>query len=187
MRGTNGWLATTMLILGLLLAPRAHAAGRNDLTVDAVLQELRLAQSQLQAIERETSRKRVDANAVRTGLRDVSARLDRLEKQLRRMRRVEPPAPVPMDDASFAALRRSVDRVPFTADKLGILSTAAATQFFVVPQVLTLLDEVAGSTARLDALRILWPRVLDRQNSFLIYDSFRFSDDRSRARAILER
>ena len=188
MREKNGWLAGIVLLLGLMVASPAQAAGRGPATVDDVLQELRLVQAQVDALEREASRKKVNGSAVRSGLHDVGERLDRLEKQLRRMRRVEPPPPpMPMDDRSFEMLRRSVDRAPFVSDKLAVLSSAAGTQLFVVPQVLTLLAEIHPSSARLDALQILWPRVLDRQNSFLIYDSFRFSADKRRARAILER
>lgn len=188
MRKTNGWMAVVLLLVGLTFAGPAKAAGRGPATVDDLLQQLRILQAQVDSLEREAQGKKIDRRAMQAGLRDVDDRLERMEDQLRRLRRVEPvPAPMPMDDASFAALRRSVDRARFTSDKMNVIGAAASSQLFVVRQVLALLDEVEPSSAKLDALQILWPRVLDRQNSFLIYDSFPFSGDRQRARIILER
>lgn len=188
MRNIGSWLAGMVLVIGVVLAGPAHAGGRGNDALDDLLREVRQIQAQVDELEREASRKKGgNDKKLRSGLHDVGERLEDLEKRMRQLRRAEyaAPVPVPMDQGAFAALRRSVDRAPFTTDKLAILSTASRTQVFVVPQVMELLEEIGPSSAKLDALQMLWPRVLDRQNSFLIYDSFRFSGDRQRARAIL--
>ena len=177
-----------LLRLGCLaLALPAQARGRDDMNTASLLAESRALQKDLREVERDARGKRVEGREIREGLQRMSSRLDHLERSLGRVHRVQPPLPLPMDDASFRGLRHAVERAPFGRDRLAVISTAASTNLFLVPQVLSLTSALGHSEERIAALQILWPRVLDRQNAHLLYDVSPFPSDRRRVAEILSR
>ena len=63
--------------------------------------------------------------------------------------------------------------------------SAAASQYFLVPQVLKLLSRFTFSGDRLAAMRVLWPRVLDRENAYQLYGAFSFYNEKDELRKII--
>ncbi|WP_373046878.1 DUF4476 domain-containing protein [Vulgatibacter sp.] len=185
------WVAAVLLAFGLFTAAPAQARGRGPDEIEQLLRELRALQQEVRAIDRDVSRRRIDRDRVQSRLHHVDDRLQHMERQVRRLRRIgppaapQPPALLPMDDASFASLHRTVDRIPFGSDKLAVVASAVGMNFFVVPQVLALLDEFPHSSDKVEALRILWPKVLDRQNGHQIFAAFPFSSDRQQVAHII--
>ena len=96
-----------------------------------------------------------------------------------------PPPPPIVDDDTFDSLIEAVDDQAFSQDKLRVLDDAAASRWFRVDQVARLLDQLAFSEDKLHALQTLAHRIVDRQNTFKLYNSFVFANDKARARKIL--
>ncbi|AKU90857.1 DUF4476 domain-containing protein [Vulgatibacter incomptus] len=189
-------LCLSAFVLFLLAATPAVAARPVTLVqVDQqeLIDELRALQSQVKALKSRTNHGRKDQE-MRSGLDSVNARLERLEKSIRSSRPLPPPdrrpshvavSPIPMDPPSFTALRRSVANGRFSSEKLFVLETAARSNFFEVEQVRVLLGDFFVSGDRLDALRVLWPSVLDRANGYRLIDSFTFESEKRTAQQIL--
>jgi len=157
-----------------------------------LLDELRELQSQVQALQSQANRGR-EKKELRRGLDSLSARLARLERTIRSSRPVvdrHPPlvvvGPTPMAPASFAALHKSVSTASFASDKLLVVRTALRDNWVAVAQARTLMAEFRMSSEKVEALRLLWPRVVDRENGFRFYEDFTFPSDKSAARAIID-
>jgi Domain of unknown function (DUF4476) len=98
-----------------------------------------------------------------------------------------PPAPVyqPIAEGKLQKLMGSMSREPFAEDKMNVLEEVAGTQYFLVGQVQQVLNQFQFSQDRLKAVRVLWSRVLDRDNGFQLYNSFQFSNDKAELKRIL--
>jgi hypothetical protein len=98
-----------------------------------------------------------------------------------------PPAPVvyPITEDQLQNLTKAIGREAFSDGKLRVLEAAAQQQYFLVPQVLKLLQRFTFSGDRLAAMRVLWPRVLDRENAYQLYGAFNFSSEKDELRKII--
>jgi Domain of unknown function (DUF4476) len=102
---------------------------------------------------------------------------------------VSPPPPrhPAMEDAAFGALVASVRDKSFSDAQVTVIEHAATRNYFSVAQVQTLIDLVALSAARLRALELCAPRIVDAENVLTVVDAFAFSADKAQARQILRR
>jgi hypothetical protein len=98
-----------------------------------------------------------------------------------------PPPPVvqPIADGRLRRLTEAMAREAFSREKLTVLREAAAHDNFLIGQTRGLLEQFTFSNDRLEAVRILWPRVLDRNNSFQLYEAFVHSSDKQKLRQII--
>jgi hypothetical protein len=97
------------------------------------------------------------------------------------------PAPVyqPIAERELQRIMNAMSREPFGDDKMNVLEGAAGNNYFTVNQVLQVLPQFQFSKDRLEAVRVLWTRVLDRQNSFQLYNAFQFSNDKAELKRII--
>ncbi|HYO72158.1 MAG TPA: DUF4476 domain-containing protein [Archangium sp.] len=97
------------------------------------------------------------------------------------------PVPVyqPIAEGKLQKLMGTMSREPFADDKMNVLEEAAGSQYFLVGQVQQVLNQFQHSDDRLKAVRVLWSRVLDRDNGFQLYNSFQFSNDKAELKRIL--
>lgn len=98
-----------------------------------------------------------------------------------------PPAPVvqPIPDGRLQQLAAAMANQAFPREKLTVLRDGIGHHRFLVGQLRPLLEQFSFADDRLEAVRILWPRVLDRDNGFQLYEAFPFSSDKQKLRAIL--
>jgi hypothetical protein len=98
-----------------------------------------------------------------------------------------PPAPVyqPIGDGRLQKLMNVMSREPFAEDKMNVLEDAANEHYFTVSQVQQVLPQFQFAKDKLQAVRVLWSRVLDRQNGFQLYGSFQFSKDKAELKKII--
>ena len=98
-----------------------------------------------------------------------------------------PPQPVvyPVTEDQLQNLSKAVARESFGDGKLRVLEAAAGSQYFLVPQVLKLLQRFTFAEDRLNAMRVLWPRVLDRENAYQLYGAFTFANEKDELRKII--
>ena len=100
---------------------------------------------------------------------------------------VDPTPQVPvMGAAQFQALQAELDAAFGDDDRLAVLRLRAPYYLFTAVQIRGLLKKMWFSEGRLEALRILAPRLADPQNASLVYAAFPFSADRRQAQQILE-
>ena len=95
------------------------------------------------------------------------------------------PVVYPMQDAAFQKLVKAVREQSFSRERLRVLSEAASTQWFLVAQARKLLEQFDFSQDKLSAVRVLNPRILDRDNLYQLYGSFEFSNDKAELQKIL--
>jgi len=96
-----------------------------------------------------------------------------------------PPAYSPIADGQLRRILDAVARESFAANKMRILEESARGNYFLVGQVQQLLPQFAFSADRLNAVRMLWSRVLDRQNGYQLNSSFSFSKDKEELQRII--
>ncbi len=92
-----------------------------------------------------------------------------------------------MPPDAFARLLATVKAQDFEEGRLGVVRSAAGTNGFIAAQVVRLLGTFTFGAAKLKALRLLAPQILDPHNGFLILNAFTFSADKAQARKILAR
>lgn len=96
-----------------------------------------------------------------------------------------PPAYQPIAEGKLRNVMGAMSREPFAEDKMNVLEEAVGTNYFLVSQVQQVLNQFQFSQDRLKAVRVLWSRVLDRDNGFQLYNSFQFSNDKAELKRIL--
>jgi hypothetical protein len=98
-----------------------------------------------------------------------------------------PPQPqvYPISENQLQGLIQAINRESFGDGKLRVLQSAAPTQYFLVPQVMKLLQRFSFGEDKLNAVRVLWPRVLDRENAYQLYQAFSFPSEKEQLRQII--
>jgi hypothetical protein len=91
----------------------------------------------------------------------------------------------PIAEDQLQNLIRAIGKEPFGDGKLRVLGLAAPSQHFLVPQVLRILQKFSFGEDKLNAVRVLWPRVLDRQNAYQLEQAFTHSSDKEKLRRIV--
>jgi hypothetical protein len=96
--------------------------------------------------------------------------------------RKEPPKPQPMSPDAFNALVSAINNESFESNKLGVVSSAAQGNNFLTSQIATVMDLFSFSDGKVTSAVTMWARVLDPQNSFVLYDKLTFSSDKDKLR-----
>jgi hypothetical protein len=90
-----------------------------------------------------------------------------------------------INDATLRNLIAAIDRESFANDRMRVLGQAVPTAYFTVAQTQQLLGRFDFPRDRLEAMRMLKPRVLDTNNFFQLYASFDFASDKAELKRIL--
>ena len=98
-----------------------------------------------------------------------------------------PPRPVIalLDERGADELTHAVRQQPFDDGRLSVLQLGVRGVCITSHQAEELVEELTFSRPRIDALRTLAPRIVDRANAFKIVDAFTFESDQRAARALL--
>lgn len=92
------------------------------------------------------------------------------------------PAPYAMADRDFRALTAQIGRAPFADDKLGLVKTAAQTNYFTVAQVVAMMQLASFDDTRVEIAVACAPRVIDGDRWFEVYGALSFSSSRDALR-----
>ena len=103
----------------------------------------------------------------------------RPKKEMRDERR-----PKAMLDKDFMMMCEVVDEASFTERKIGVIKVACISSYFTSEQCAKLLSMISFDTAKLEALRVLSPRVLNI-NAREIQGQFSFSSNKEEAMKIM--
>lgn len=91
-----------------------------------------------------------------------------------------------MSMGDFAILVKDLDQEPFSDNRLSLLRIAASSHFFLVEQVEALLECFAFEDDRVEAVRILYPQILDDEKAFRLFNKFAFSTSKKEVAKILQ-
>ena len=92
--------------------------------------------------------------------------------------------PRAMLDKDFKMMCEVVDEASFTERKIGVIKVACISSYFTSEQCAKLLSMISFDTAKLEALRVLRPRVLNI-NAKEIQKQFSFSSNKEEAMEIM--
>lgn len=93
--------------------------------------------------------------------------------------------PVAIGNTEFTELLTAIDKESFQDDKLSVIQLSANYNYFLVEQVIEILDKMTYSTGKTKALEIIYPNVIDVENSHLIINHFTYSSDKEKAKQII--
>jgi hypothetical protein len=113
---------------------------------------------------------------------------DSARDELRKLERQFPAdagaAPTACPDVELEEILARLRKASFDDGRAKTLESAATERGFTCAQVVQLVKTFSFGDGQVNAVRILNPRIVDRQNFFKIYDAFTFDSDKDRVRAI---
>ncbi len=95
--------------------------------------------------------------------------------------------PFPISEQEFNQLIESIKNESFEDDQLSIVELSARYNYFTVSQVIRVIKEFSYSNGQLKALELLYPKVVDPENSHQIINAFTYSSDKEKAKEIINR
>jgi len=101
---------------------------------------------------------------------------------------MKPPVfePIVMSNDDFRDLMHAVKKEAFETNQLNILEVAAAYGYFSVEQLINLTEQFAFSSGKLGAVKLVYPKVADKYNSYKLIDAFTFLSDKEEVRRIIK-
>lgn len=93
-----------------------------------------------------------------------------------------PAAKAAMDPGAFNQLVGAVRSASFDEDKVGVIKHAAGTNWFSSQQVAQLIAIISFDDDRIEGAVACWSRIVDPQNSFVIFKVLSFDDSREKLR-----
>lgn len=93
--------------------------------------------------------------------------------------------PLPISNHDFTGLIESIKSEGFDSDKIGIITIASDYHYFLVEQVLELVDLFVMSDSKIEVVKITYPNVIDKNNSHRIISAFTFSSDKEEVKKII--
>lgn len=109
--------------------------------------------------------------------------IDELDKQ--QTVEVAPPL-VAIPESDYNQLVNSINNESFEENKIAVLQSSAKYNYFSVEQIMGLMDLSTFSSWKLKALEITYPFVVDGYNSFKIINALTFSEDKQKAKSIID-
>jgi hypothetical protein len=88
----------------------------------------------------------------------------------------------PMSDQQFQRFLAAVDGATYASDQLGLVQQQASVSWFTAAQVGAIMDQFSYSTDKIEAAVTMWPRIVDPQNGYLVYQHLAYSSDRETLR-----
>ncbi len=82
---------------------------------------------------------------------------------------------IPMDMNSFRALKMSISHASFESTRMDIARQVLAQQYATSAQLREVLQLFTFESSKVELAKFVFPRVVDRQNIFTIYDVFTFN------------
>jgi hypothetical protein len=79
-----------------------------------------------------------------------------------------------MDNNTFSSFFSAVKAAPFKSDKMDLIETAAQTSAFTTKQCKRLVDLNTFDDDKIEMIQLLYPRIVDKQNFFILLESLSF-------------
>jgi hypothetical protein len=92
-----------------------------------------------------------------------------------------------MKEVPFQLLKNSIRNEPFSSDRMNIIKAASQQNNFNVHQVLEIVELLNYSSERTEAVSILYPWIIDKDNSILLISAMKFTSEKNEVIKIMER
>ncbi|MES2642989.1 MAG: DUF4476 domain-containing protein [Myxococcota bacterium] len=102
---------------------------------------------------------------------------------------VRPPEPVRpsvMNDRDFTGFVAAVKGEAFSSDQLGVIQGVARTNSFTIAQVGVVIDQLPHASDKVAAIKVMAPKVVDRENAWKLNEHLTFSSDKDTVRKLFE-
>lgn len=91
-----------------------------------------------------------------------------------------------MDNQTFEMYLEAFKKFSFTSEKMSFLREQMHIQHFSSAQAATLMEQLAFDSDKLEFAKMVYPKIIDPQNFFLVYEKFSFSSTREQLLNYLE-
>ncbi len=93
--------------------------------------------------------------------------------------------PKPMSESAFNALIEQLREETFDEDKLSILKVAAKNNYFTCEQIARIMDEFSMDEDKVEVVRIMFPKAVDKENGFKLLSKVTYSEDKEKIKEII--
>ncbi|HEU0035201.1 MAG TPA: DUF4476 domain-containing protein [Kofleriaceae bacterium] len=128
---------------------------------------------------------RAQATALDQGVAIVRKTLEALAA--RRDDSAAPAKPAPMKKETFDQLVGAIRAESFEDGKLGVVRHAVASSWFTAAQVATVMGLFSFDDNKVEAAATMWPKVVDRENSFVLFQQLSFDSSKEALRKRIAR
>ncbi|HRI48074.1 MAG TPA: DUF4476 domain-containing protein [Ignavibacteriaceae bacterium] len=95
------------------------------------------------------------------------------------------PGVTPINEHDFKILFDEIKAETFESDQLLVIRSAGLYNFFTVLQIAELLELFSFPSGKIEAIKTIYPNVIDKQNSHLLLGKFEHSSDKEKVRKLL--
>jgi hypothetical protein len=113
-------------------------------------------------------------------LDEIAVKLDHLSQQSYTAITV-----YPMSENDFNLLMATVENQKFESEKTEVIQRAASNNYFVTSQLIRLLEKYSFDDERLKLIGIIYPALLDKEQSFRLYDYLTFNSSKEKLKQII--
>lgn len=188
-RAVRKHLAPHAAELGVDLQALARRLSKDGVSLAAIAQDAlvigkdaaELTELADEAADREERRSlRAQAALLERGVAEVRRAIQTLVARRDEPRKPARPAAISAD--SFKRLAAVIEAADFDSGKLGVVRQAAASNYFSSNQVGFVLGLLDFDDGRVEVAVAMWSRIVDPENSFVIFDKFDFEGGREKLR-----
>ncbi len=90
-----------------------------------------------------------------------------------------------MNESEFKQLLANVDDESFADDQTSVLRIAAKSKYFTIDQLGRLLELFSFADDKINIVQIVYPKIVDKDNSHNLLKAFTYSDDKQRVEQII--
>jgi len=94
-------------------------------------------------------------------------------------------SPKAMSDSEFNKLLANVEDESFDDDQTSVVRIAAKSKYFTINQLTRLLPNFSFSDSKINIVQIVYPKIVDKDNSHNLIKAFTFSSDKQKVEQII--
>ncbi len=91
-----------------------------------------------------------------------------------------------MNNSEFNDLLQNVENESFADDQLAVIRIAVKSKHFTIEQLIRLIDIFSFSEEKISCVRLVYPKVIDKENAHNLLSAFTYSDDKQQVEKIID-
>ncbi len=92
-----------------------------------------------------------------------------------------------MSESEFKQLLSNVENESFADDQTSVVRIAANSKYFTIDQLVRLLELFSFSDDKINIVRLVYPKIVDKDNSHNLLGAFTYSDDKKEVEQIINK
>ncbi len=90
-----------------------------------------------------------------------------------------------MSDSNFRTLLQNIQDEAFADDQLSVLKMAVNRSYFTIEQTIQVVNIFSFAEDKVEAVRLMAPKIIDLENAHNLLNAFTFSDDKKAVQSII--